>query len=75
MSDLEVLLTDIGETATRELAKKYSPNGLEANRIIARKGGNIAKNTRDDLENALGESILTRKNNLNIKYIETPNKQ
>ena len=34
MSDLEVLLTDIGETATRELAKKYSPNGLEANRII-----------------------------------------
>ena len=74
MSDLEVLLTDIGETTTRELAKKYSPNGLEANKIIARKGGNIAKNTRDDLENALGESIITRKNNLNIKYIETTNK-
>ena len=74
MSDLEVLLTDIGETATRELAKKYSPNGLEANKIIARKGEKKEKNTRDDLENALGESILTRKNNLNIKYIETPNK-
>ena len=28
----------------------------------------------DDLENALGESIITRKNNLNIKYIETTNK-
>ena len=74
MSDLEVLLTDIGETATRELAKKYNPNGLEANKIIARKGGNIAKNTRDDFENALGESIITRKNNLNIKYIESSSK-
>ncbi len=70
MTDLEVLLTDIGETATRELAKKYNPDGLEANKIIARKGGQIAKNTRYDLENALGENIVTRKNNLKIEYIE-----
>ena len=70
MSDLEILLTDIGETATKELTKKYNPDGLEANKIIARKGGQIAKNTRDDLENALGENIITNKNNLKIKYIE-----
>lgn len=69
MSDLEVLLTDIGETATRELAKKYSPNGLEENRNIAKQGGQIAKNTRDDLEKALGESVLTKENNINRRYI------
>lgn len=46
MSDLEVLLTDIGETATRELAKTYKPNGLEENIKIAQKGGNITNNTR-----------------------------
>lgn len=50
MSDLEILLTDIGETATRELAKKYNPRGLIQNKEIAKRGGNIAKNTRDNLE-------------------------
>lgn len=34
----------------------------------------LAKNTRDDLENALGESIITKKNHLNIKYIENKDK-
>ena len=33
MSDLEILLTDIGETATRELAKAYNPQGLMQNKL------------------------------------------
>lgn len=70
MSDLEVLLADIGEVATKELAKKYSPQGLNENKEIARRGGNIAKNTRDNLEKELGENILTSKNNINIRYID-----
>ena len=37
MSDLEVLLTDIGETATKELAKQYNPQGLEQNKMIAKR--------------------------------------
>ncbi len=73
MSDLEVLLTDIGETATRELAKKHKPFGLEQNKIIAKQGGQIAKNTRTDLENALGANIVSKNNNLNIKYIDNKN--
>lgn len=36
MNDLEVLLTDVGETATKELAKKYNPQGLRQNKEIAR---------------------------------------
>ena len=27
MSDIEIILTDLGEVATRELAKKYNPYG------------------------------------------------
>lgn len=48
MSDLEVLLADIGETTIRELAKKYKPYGLEQNKKIANLGGQVAKNTRKD---------------------------
>lgn len=74
MSDIEVLLTDLGETATRELAKKHKPYGFEQNKKIARMGGNTAKVARDDLERKLGESVITKNNNLNYKYIESQDK-
>lgn len=74
MTDIEVLLTDLGETATRELAKKHKPYGLEQNKKIARMGGNTAKVARDDLEKKLGESVITKNNNLNYKYIESQDK-
>lgn len=74
MSDIEVLLTDLGETATRELAKKHKPYGLEQNKKVARMGGNTAKVARDDLEKKLGESVITKNNNLNYKYIESQDK-
>ena len=38
MSNLEILLTDVGETATKELAKKYNPKGLKENKEIAKRG-------------------------------------
>ena len=74
MSDLEVLLADIGETTTRELAKKHKPYGLEKNKEIAKSGGEIANNTRIDIEKKLGESIVTQENKLNYKYIDDKEK-
>lgn len=70
MSDLEILLTDIGEVATRELAKEHKPFGLEENKKIAKRGGNIAKNTRENLERELGRSTITNENNIGRRYIE-----
>lgn len=34
MSDIEIILTDLGEVATRELAKKYNPYDLEENKKL-----------------------------------------
>lgn len=70
MTDLEVLLTDIGETATRELAKTYKPQGLSENKKIAKKGGSIAKVTKESLEKELGRSVIVEDNALNYKYID-----
>ena len=70
MSRMEVLLADLGEEATKELAKKHKPQGLEANKKIANLGGHAAKSARDDLEKNLGESVITNENNLDYKYIE-----
>lgn len=70
MSDLEVVLADIGEITTRELAKKYKPYGLDNNIKIAKEGGTVARNTRKDIEKRLCESVIKKDNLLKYKYNE-----
>jgi len=68
MTDIEVALADLGEIATREIAKKKNPKGLNENIEVARRGGRIAGNARKDLEQEMGEMVVTRSNALNYKY-------
>ena len=70
MTDIEVALTDLGEIATKELAKEHKPYGLKQNKEIAKRGGNIAKITRDNLEKELGRTVISNKNFLNYEYID-----
>ena len=70
MSDIEVTLADLGEIATREIAKKHNPQGLKENIEVAKRGGKIANNARVDLEKEIGESIITKNNVLNYEYKE-----
>jgi len=74
MTDIEVALTDLGEIATRELAKEHKPYGLEQNKKIAQAGGEVAKTARNDLEQKLGKSVISNQNSLNYQYIDE-NKQ
>src|SRR5574344_649136 len=70
MSDIEVTLADLGEIATREIAKKNNPQGLKQNIEVAKRGGKIANNTRADLEREIGGSVITNNNALDYQYIE-----
>ena len=70
MTDVEIALTDLGEIATRELTKEYKSYGLEENKKMAKRGGNIAKITRDNLEKELGRTVVTKENTLNYQYID-----
>ena len=70
MDSIELILTDLSEEATKRIAKKQKPQGLKKNIKVAKKGGNVAKIARDELEEELGESIVTKENRLNYKYKE-----
>ena len=70
MSDIEIALTDLGEVATRELAKEHKPYGLEQNKVIAKMGGHAAKAARKDIEKNLGKSVISNQNNLNYQYLD-----
>ena len=74
MTRMEELLADLGEEATKELAKKHKPQGLEENKKIARLGGHTAKSARDDFEKNLGESVITSNNKLDYQYINEKGK-
>lgn len=70
MTDIEVALTDLGEIATRELAKKHKPLGLKENKKVAKMGGHTAKVAREELEKNLGENVVSKYNALSYKYVE-----
>lgn len=70
MTEVEVALADLGEIATREIAKKKNPKGLDENMEVARRGGKIAGNARKDLEHEIGDSVITSDNVLNYEYID-----
>ncbi|MBO7694903.1 MAG: hypothetical protein J6T10_19985 [Methanobrevibacter sp.] len=68
MSDVEIALADLGEIATREIAKKRKPKGMEKNAKVAKEGGQVAGNARKDLEEKLGESVITPDNALGYRH-------
>ena len=70
MTDIEVALADLGEIATRELAKKHRPLGLEQNKKVAKMGGHTAKVARDELEKNLGENVVSKDNALSYDYVD-----
>lgn len=73
MDNIELILTDLSEEATKKLVNKKKPQGLKENIEIAKKGGNVAKVARVQSEENLGETIVSRNNKLNYKYIEEKN--
>ena len=59
MSDIEVLLTDLGEFTARDIAKKEHPQGLKENLKVAKRGGNVSKIARETYELETGNSAIT----------------
>ena len=68
MDNIELILTDLTEEATKRLAYKHKPIGLKDNIKIAHEGGSVAKVAREELEEKLGESVVSNENKLNYKY-------
>lgn len=70
MTDIEVLLTDLGEIATRDIAKTERPQGFNENMSVAKRGGKVANDARKSYEKQTKKSAISRENALNYKYID-----
>ena len=70
MTDVEIALTNIGEIATRDIAREEHPQGLKENLRVAKRGGGVAKGARDLYEKETKKSAISKNNSLNYKYID-----
>jgi len=67
MTNLELVLNMLAETATTEIHKKEDSKGILKLKADAHAGGNIAGGARKKLEKRLGRSVITKQNFLKNK--------
>ena len=63
-------LDELAEVSTTEFSKEHNPETFEESKTIARKGGEVAKSARQNIEKQLGHKVVTPKNAKDIKEIE-----
>ena len=59
MTNTELILNMLSETATTDLSKEHNPETFDENIDVAQKGGNVARSARLELEKQLGHSVVT----------------
>ena len=59
MTNTELILNMLAETATTDLSKEHNPETFDENIDVAQKGGNVARSARLELEKQLGHSVVT----------------
>ena len=59
MTDIELVLNMLAEVTTTRLSQKEQPDTFEDSRDVAKRGGGVAKNARDDYEKATGEKVVS----------------
>lgn len=70
MTNVELVLNMLAEVSTTEISKERNPETFEESKTIARQGGEVAKNARQNIEKQLGHKVVTSKNAKNLKQIE-----
>ncbi|HUT22077.1 MAG TPA: Bro-N domain-containing protein [Candidatus Bipolaricaulota bacterium] len=62
MTNMELVLNMLAETATTEISRKHEPKNLDQNKVVARQGGNVAGNARKEIESKTGKSVIDKRN-------------
>ena len=79
MTDLELIFSMLGERATTEITQTKDAKGFNELKIASKKGGDIAKNARLELESETGRKVLSKEDflikNKKTKLIQNKKKR
>lgn len=73
MTNIELTLNQLAEVTTTLLSRQQKPDTFAKSKKVARQGGQVAKNARQDIESRIGQSVISPLNakNKNLLEIET----
>ena len=71
MSTTEIVLNMLAEVSTTEISKAEKPQTFEENRHVAKKGGAVAGTAREQLEQQIGQSVITSQNAAQLNQVVT----
>jgi hypothetical protein len=71
MTTLELVINMLAEATTTELSAKHNPQGLYQSSVVARKGSEVAKNARLEIEKQGGQ-VISSQNAKQLGIIDEP---
>lgn len=74
MTNMELVLNMLAEVSSTEISKSSKNSGYDNVKDSVIKGGNVAKNAKEQIEKETGKKNVTETNNKNIKKIESSKK-
>ncbi|MCI8459001.1 MAG: hypothetical protein HFE46_04985 [Clostridia bacterium] len=70
MTNIELVLNMLAEVTTTAISRQEKPKTFDESKSVAKRGGGVAKNARTDIENQLGQSVLSTLNASNKPALE-----
>jgi hypothetical protein len=67
MTNLELILNMLAETATTEISQQKKPKGFLPSKKVAQTGGKIAGTARREIESQTGKKVVSKKNAESLK--------
>ena len=70
MTDIELVLNMLAEVTTTAISKQEKPETMPEHKSIAKRGGNVAKIARTNIEEEIGQSAISPLNARNKELLE-----
>lgn len=70
MTNLELVLNMLAETATTEISQKKLPKNFPENKKVAKEGGAVAGNARREIESKTGKKVIINRSARELKLLQ-----
>ena len=72
MTNRELVLNMLAEVSTKDISEETDPETFSDHMDVARRGGNVAKTAREQLEKELGHSVISPDNAKSLSNTDSP---
>ena len=69
--NLELTINQLTELTTKTLSQQEKPETFAKSKDVARRGGKVAKNAKEEFEKATGTKVVSSVNATNKKLLNT----